>query len=153
MTEQEDEFPFEQFGRGDLPINLPRRSFFSALLDAISVHNGEMAGGVGFKLTELGSQPDELLYGIIPRILPGSQVHIEHPFVVGKSPDGTRAYRLFSIHSPALVVYNLMNGENALAEIAGELRQHTGWDERRSFAYVRGVFLSLITIGMARPTN
>jgi len=153
MADPDEEFPFEQFGRGELPINLPRRSFFSGLLDEISVYNGEMIGGVGLKLTELGSRPDEELYGIIPLILPGSQVHIEHPFVVGKAPDGDRSYRLFTVSSPALVVFNLMNGENALSEIADGLRRHTGWDEVRSFAYVRGVFLSLVTIGMARPKN
>lgn len=152
MVDEED-FPFEQFGRHALPIQLPRQSLLSALLNEISVHSGEARGGEGRRLTELGSRPDEELYGVVPLILPGSQVHIEGRVVLGKPPAGERTYRLFSVQSPALVAYNLMNGENALAEIADSLRQHTGWDEAHSFAYVRGVFLSLVTIGMAQPKN
>lgn len=152
MADDED-YPFEQFRRGELPIKLPRTALLSALLNEISVASGEAKGGLGLKLTGLGSRPDEGLYGLVPFILPGSQVHIAGRFVLGKPPGGERPYRLFSVDSPALVVYNLMNGENALAEIADSLRRHTGWDEARSFAYVRGVFLSLVTIGMAQPKN
>lgn len=153
MSDQNDEFPFEEFGREKLPINLPRQSVFVALLDEISVFNGEASGGVGYKLTDLGSRSDEELYGLIPFILPGCRVHIEGRYVWGSPPDGSRSCRLFSLNSPALVVYNLINGENALSEITDALRKQTDWEEVRCFAYVRGVFLSLVTVGMARPKN
>jgi hypothetical protein len=151
MSDQNEDFPFEKFRHGGLPINISRRSFFSTLLNEFLVYSGKMDGGVGLKLTELGDSPDEELFGIIPVIIAGTEVKINRTYVSGRPLKGEHSYRLFSIHSPALVAFNLMNGENALAEIADALRQETGWDEERSFAYVRGLFLSLVIIGMVQP--
>jgi hypothetical protein len=35
--------------------------------------------------------------------------------------------------------------------VAGQIAEERGWDDRRSFAYVRGVFLHLVAHGLCLP--
>jgi hypothetical protein len=43
------------------------------------------------------------------------------------------------------------DGRTPLREIAEGVRAVSGWEPERAFAYVRGVFLHLVTLGVCVP--
>jgi hypothetical protein len=145
-----DDYPYEQFPHAELQIGTPRRKFLSAIMAELHIQNHKSSGHVGRKLTDLGLWADEDLYCVIPLLIPGSKVELKDHFV-SVIPDGRPALMLFSTDSPALVVFNLFNGENSLIEIADTLAAHTGWAAEKAFAYTRGVFLSLVMVGLCQP--
>ena len=102
-------------------------------------------------LSQLGNLPDEQLSEIIPKILPDCKILIEHGFVLATPAGADEATELFSVDSPALTVFNQFNGQTFLADVVGTIARNMDWDIDYAFAYVRGVFLSLVVAGVCIP--
>ncbi len=153
MAERMDDYAFEQFPRGEIHFTYSRRRFLSALMTEMRVFNKSDDGHVGRKLSDLGAWPDQDLLCVAPVIAPEAQIEPEDGSLTGFSPSAGRGEPvvLFSLELPAYQVYLQFNGLNSLTEIAGNLAQQTGWSEDKAFAYTRGVFLSLVVLGLARP--
>jgi hypothetical protein len=58
---------------------------------------------------------------------------------------------LFLLDSPALLAFNLLNGQNSLAEVSRQVTDKQAWTKQRGFAYVRGLFLTLVQYGLCMP--
>lgn len=144
------DYPFEQFPRGEIQLSTPRRRFLADLMAEIRVYNQKSTGHVGRKLSDLGAWPDEDLFSVIPMIVPGSKIELDGDYLAGTLP-GRRPVLLFRTDSPAYLVYSLFDEVNSLDEIADTLARHTGWPPAKAFAYTRGVFLSLVMLGLCRP--
>lgn len=144
------DYPFEQFPRGEIQLSTPRRRFLSDLMAEIRVFNHQSDGHVGRKLSDLGSWPDEDLYCVIPIIMSGAKIDSEGEYI-SATPVGRHKIVLFSINSPAYLVYSLFDGVNSLDEIADTLARETGWTAEKAFAYTRGVFLSIVMLGLCQP--
>jgi hypothetical protein len=150
MDKLAKDYPFEQFPHGEIQLSVPRRRFLSDLMAEIHVYNKKSEGHVGRKLSDLGCWPDEDLFSVIPMIIPGCKIDLEGEYLSGTSVGG-KAVLLFSQNAPAYLVYNLFDGTNSLDEIADTLAHQTGWAAEKAFAYTRGVFLSLVMLGLCRP--
>ncbi|MBN2304532.1 MAG: hypothetical protein JXQ72_08655, partial [Anaerolineae bacterium] len=148
-----DPFAFEEFPREPLKFPVTRRQLFSSMRTNLEVASGKAEGGTALQLADLGSAPDSALAGLMPQVLPGCTITVEQNMVFGQAPDGPRPLPLFPLDSPALQVFNLFNGQTPLAEVSRQLADMHVWPRQRSFAYVRGVFLTLVLCGLCLPTG
>jgi len=142
---------FENIPRKSLTIPITRSKFLSAVAKEMSALSERIDGKRVMELSELGSRSDEELKPIIPLILPESKISLKDGYVVGNSAMTGVSFRLFSTSSPALTVFNMINGINSLETISQTLAREAGWGMDRSFAYTRGVFLSLVVDGLCIP--
>lgn len=142
---------FETIPRKPLPIPIARSKLISAIANEMTASSEKSEGKRVMQLSDLGICSDEELKLLIPLILPKSNISLKDGHVVGKSAMTGEAYRLFPTSSPALAVFNMMNGINTMEAISQLLTKETGWEMDRSFAYTRGVFLSLVAGGLCMP--
>lgn len=131
MTHRDSE-AFESFPRRRLAFKWGRRQVLSLLSTELHVRADRVRGGSAFKLPDLGCLPDELLELMTPVIV----------------ADCTRTV---SPTSPATRVLTYFDGETPLHAIARSVAEEFGWPASRAFAYVRGVFLHVVTEGICVP--
>jgi hypothetical protein len=151
MSDSDDRFAFDEFPRKKLSFGFTRRQLWSVLTMNLQVYSGQGEGGSAFKLADLGGLPDHQLAGFTPRVISGCKITVGDGFVWGQPPDADQPVQLFPSDSPALKAFNLFNGQTSLAEVSRCLGQEMGWDEDRSFAYVRGLFLTLVLAHICQP--
>jgi hypothetical protein len=151
MPEAAEKYAFEKFPRRPLVSGVTRRRLWSALTTEFLVYSGKGRGGTACKLADLGELPDEQLAEVVPEVVPGCEIAVRGGFAWGRPPLAGRPIELFPLDSPALTAFNLFNGLTPLGEAGVRLAQASGWDEARSFAYVRGLFLCLVMAGICRP--
>ena len=148
MTEKT--YEFDKFPRGKLPARLPRRQFFTGLINEIRAVTHETEHPV-FRLDDLGDMEDRDLAQVIPMLLPGGQIFDKDDYVWGKTPEASKGVRLFPMDSDAEFVLELLDGQRRIVDAAYSLSQHTGWEKGKAFAYVRGVFLWLVLAKLYVP--
>lgn len=143
---------FEDFPRENLIFEKSRREFFRSLIREAEVGTGRLSGGKGYNLASLGALSDELLGQARPVIIPGCQIDVRDGTVWGQPPEEpVRA--LFSLaETAACSAFNQFNGQATLHQIAARLSEEMGWTQARSFALVRGLFLTLVMYRLAVPS-
>ncbi len=147
----DDRFAFEEFPRDDITFQFSRREFWSVIVGNVAALHKKGQGTPAYSLANLGSWPDERLVPLMPFVVPGCCIAMHDGFIWGQ-PSATRPpVKLFPDDSPALSAFNLFNGTVTLGGVSYHLKEITGWDEQRSFAYVRGLFLSLVLAGICQP--
>jgi hypothetical protein len=151
MPENLEPYDFTKFPRGRLAMQIPRRRLWSALVTEMQVSVGKSEGGRAWKLEALGDWTDTQLAGVVPVMINGCQITIKEGFVWGQPPEASDPAQLFPLKTPAMAAFNRMNGEITLGENARSLGRETGWDDQRSFAYVRGLFLWLVLARVCFP--
>ena len=151
MPEVAEKYAFEKFPRRPLVSGVTRRRLWSALTTEFLVYSGQGRGGTAYKLADLGELPDEQLAEVVPEVVPGCEIAVRGGFAWGRPPSARRPIELFPLDSPALTAFNSFNGLTPLGEASVRLAQASGWDEARSLAYVRGLFLCLVMAGICRP--
>lgn len=147
----DEQFAFEKFPRGRLQFRFSRRQLLSALSTEFRVVRKEQQGEDTYKLSGLGALPDEALADIIPVVAPGCRITARDGVVWGQPPAAAKPIQLFPLDSPALTTFNLFNGLTPVSEAAKSLAAVTGWELALSFAFVRGLFLSLVLAGVCAP--
>ncbi len=154
-SSQPDRDAFEQVPRADLTLRVSRRRLWSAIKAELLANRGLVRGIPALKLSELGRLPDDELAQIIPGVAPGCGISVRDQFVWGQLPGNEPPTRLFPLGSPALMAFNLFNGQTPLGEVAEQLavRLGEGWDAARAFALARGLFLALVVAGICRPVG
>jgi len=145
-----DEF-FLNFPHMRLQIPISRRVLLSAIIETSSAISRKNDGERVANLADLGTCPDEELANIIPMIMVDAEISIKEGVLCGKSSQTGESHQLFSVDSPAMNVFNQINGENSLTEISQNQAEIHDWNELYSFAYVRGVFLALVVAGLCTP--
>lgn len=144
---------FEQFPREKLTFIVSRRRFWTALVDTALGFTGQGGGVPAFGLDELGCLPDDQIGAIVPRVVDGCQITVNGGWVWMLAPSKTTDVRVLPLTSPALTAFNQFNGCCTLADISTELVSQTDWTPDRAFAYVRGLFLTLVLLGICLPAN
>jgi hypothetical protein len=150
MSDSWSEF-FENFLRGMIPMNITRRQVFSSLLTELTVHSMEMDGIKAFKLSDLGDMHDEQLGEVYPTFLPGTNIWVEEGILWTHPRNEEKPIKLFPLDKPTQIAMDHFNGETKIAEIASNLSEAMDWDFNRSFAYTRGLFLTLVFAGVCVP--
>jgi hypothetical protein len=141
---------FEQFPRKRLTLKLDRRQMLSLFTTELRVASDVACGNVAMKLPDLGTVPDEVIELLKPRRNPECRIVEEDGVICGYCA-GERRVALFSSDAPARSVLKDFDGQVPLWKAGTNLAEATGWDSARAFAYVRGVFLHLVTLGVCFP--
>jgi hypothetical protein len=144
---------FEDYPRRELTSGVTRRQLLGAIFTEIQLSGRQKEETPAARIKDLGCLTDGELEQFIPRILPGTAITIKDNAVWGQPPGFTHPVRLFAMGALELFVYNLMNGENTLEQIAYQMAVHLDWPSQRAFAFARGFFLTLLDLGAAAPKN
>lgn len=142
---------FEGFPRGRLSLRWDRRRILSVLASEVRILADENRWGATRRLADLGSLPDDLLELLTPTVVPDGEIAESDGFVWGRLPPARKQTRLFRAGSPAASAFEGFDGHTQLAATARRLAEELGWESSRAFAYVRGLFLHLVTLGFCRP--
>lgn len=142
---------FESFPRGQLSLRWDRRRLLSVLTSEIRILTEASRWGATRRLADLGSMPDDLLGLLTPALVAESEITERDGSVWGELPPARRPVKLFHAGTPAASVFERFDGQTTLAAIARCLAEDLGWESSRAFAYVRGLFLHLITLGFCIP--
>jgi len=150
MSDTSD-YPFEKVPYARLPMSVSRRKLLPALLTQLEVFGNRANGEVVLKLEDLGICPDEQLALITPAFVTGCQIIAEGNQVYAQVPSVSKPFEVFTIDTPAEMIFNLFDGTATLDEISEYLSHQTNWDISRAFAYTRGFFLWLVLAGVCLP--
>ena len=150
MTER-DPYAFETFPRGDLSLPISRRQALLTAFTESKVRDSQSRGVNAFKLSALGTMPDELLALMTPRPVTGCRLAEQDGVIVAYLPRADRPVTLFPADSPAMSVYRRFDGQTMIEVMAREMAADREWEQNKAFGYVRGVFLHLITLGVCWP--
>jgi hypothetical protein len=139
--------------RRDLPFTCSRRDFWRALLQEVFVISGSLKGRQGYRLSELGSLPDDQLAQVRPIMNPDHEIFVDQGHVWSKCEKTETTLKLFPVEKENLAAFDLFDGRHTLGEISERLSQEMGWGEARGFAHVRDLFLSLVSRLVCVPGN
>lgn len=143
----------DDYPRKALPFVCNRRNFFKALVNEVAVLIKTTQGGQSFRLSELGSLPDDQLARIVPAMNPAFEIYVEADYLWSRHKQTGKTFKEFRLNEANRQTFNLFNEQNTLQEIAQQLSQALGWEEGRAFAYARGLFLSLADHLVCQPGN
>ncbi len=143
----------DEYPRKALPFTCNRRNFFKALLNETVVTLKTVQGGVSFRLSELGSMPDDQLTHIIPTMNPAYEICVEENYLWTRHKQTEKLYKEFPLTEENRRTFNHFNGRKTLGEIACQLSQDLDWEEAKAFAHARGLFLSLADHQVCQPGN
>ena len=144
-------YAFDQFPRCDLSLKLDRRQVLFGVATQFRVRQERSRGKATYRLSELGSLTDEQVAPIAPMMVPGLALLEHQRFLWADHPSPKRRVRLFPLESPARLAFDRFDGQTLIDTIAGDLAVATGGDKPHAFAYVRGLFLHLVTLGICVP--
>ena len=134
-------------------LRCKRRTFFKVMLQEFVVARGALKGKLGYRLTEIGTLPDEQLAQIKPIVNPACEIFVDAGYVWARFKQADKVYRLFSTEQKNLTVFNMFNGRNTLETISQRLAQDPAWEEASAFAHVKTLFVSLVNRLVCLPEN
>jgi len=143
----------EQTGYAPLTFPRARRELLPAALEWWHARSGATGARPAFRLSELGTMPDDELLELTPAIVPGCEISVRGGTVWGRAPGSGSPTALLETTSAGLCVFNAMNGRTTLAEIVLAVAAETGWPRPRAFAFARGLFLHLVSLRVCVPAE
>lgn len=154
-SHERDERTPERFeGTGYAPVRFPRarRELLPAAVEWWRARS-DPERRPAFRLSELGTMPDEELADMTPAIARGCEISVRDGTVWGRPAGSDTPVPLLGTTPPELCVFNAMNGRWTIGEIAASVAADTGWPSGRAFAFTRGVFLHLVRLRVCAPTE
>jgi hypothetical protein len=148
---ERERYAFELFPRGDLSVAIDRREALLRVFTEVKVHDGQSRGGNAHRLSALGSLGDEVLGLLSPTLQPGCRIEEGEGLVWAQLSGARRPMVLFPADSPARSVFERFDGLTMIEALARTLAAEQEWTEAKAFAYVRGLFLHLMTLGVCVP--
>lgn len=130
----------------DLTFPCSRRRFLPMLVREAMVTLGMFRGRPGFRLSDLGSLPEDRLASIRPIVNPGFEIRTEDRTVVAQNKQTGAVVKLFSTDDvEALGAFNLFDGRHTLGEVGEQLAEEPAWKggAAEAFSFARDLFLSL----------
>lgn len=146
-----DGYDFARYPRRSLSFKFNRRQFIGTVWQEILALGERNLGKPSFKLTDLGSMPDDYLVSLIPAMVPAWRIFQSNGFVCGQLQSWTEPVRLFPADSPAVWAFDRFDGATALGVIAAQLADRMNWEVSAGIAYVRGLFLHLVALQVCVP--
>lgn len=131
--------------RDNLTFSCTRRSFLPALLRETVVTLGMLRGGLGCRLSDLETLPEDQLAQLKPTVNPAYEILVEEDCVWGRHRKTGAMVSLFSMgERENLLAFNLFDGIQDLGQAGRRLAQEMEWEEARGFAHVKEFFLLLV---------
>lgn len=143
---------FEDYPRESIANGITRRQLFSTLLTELHLFSEKKAGLAGMKSSNLGALSDEDIKVLVPQIVQGTKIFVRDNSVWALTK-GEKNLHLFTIDEISSFAFNLINGRNTVDEIAIQLSQRFTLSYGRSFSITRGLFLTLVKLGVCLPVN
>ena len=144
---------FENFPRRALALAPTRRELLAAVASELNAYSGRVDGRSSFRLVDLGLLPDDLLGELAPGLDRSIRTWEQEDGIWAQPGWAVDALTLIPAEKPAQSVFRRMDGRQTLADIAANLAVELDWPQARAFAYVRGVFLHLVTCRVCAPLN
>lgn len=144
---------FDKFPRQDLPFPIRRRELLPALVRELVVFSQATQGRLAYRLSELGSLPDEQLAVIVPVLNAGFEIYVEQDHLWARDDHAGSCFEEFPLVKENTLTFNMFDGTRNLGEIGKRLALEMGWEEARGFAHARGLFLSLASHLVCVPRN
>ena len=148
MQKAHEPIRFEQFPRGYLSFKIGRRNLLPALLNNLHQFASDVPA---FGLAELGVWEDEQLGEVVSKVIKGTQIFIDDGKVFAQPNSAEDPIEILTMDSPALFIFNLINGKTTLNKIAEKAAEENHWDSDFSFKYTRGVFLWMVLCRVCEP--
>jgi hypothetical protein len=147
----EFDYEFDKLSDEQMKITMNRRQFFEKFVNEYQVQNARSEGKPVYKLSALRDLLDEQIAQVIPAIVPGCQISESDGFIWGQPPSSSEPIKLFPIATPAYTAFDFFGCMNPLGVIAVQVARTTGLELTQTFAYVRGLFLYLVKLGVCVP--
>jgi hypothetical protein len=125
-------------------FTVSRRKFLPALLQEALVLVDSFKSRQSFRLSDMGTLPDDRLAQVRPMVNPEHEIFMEEGRVCSRVRKTGATLALFPIEGEDLTVFNLFNGRYSLGEIGRLLAGERGLDEAEGFAQARELFLFLV---------
>ena len=130
-----------------------RRRFLRALAGDLLGFADELSGRPQLAMNDLPELTDTALARIVPVISPGVAIVSLSEGVGARYPDGEIRGPLFESGAIQLFLFNRINGETALGQMAHELAAEFSLSPEASLAQTRELFLCLVRLGVCVPSN
>jgi hypothetical protein len=137
----------------ELRTEARRRDFFRWLAREGAVMVDEAQGVRHYRLSDLGTLPPGQFASLKPRLVPGVSIVPGDGAVLARVPGREDAVQLFPTDPAVLAIFNGFNGVNTVAQVADAIEAETRLPREVAFAAVRGLFLRLVRLGVAAPSN
>jgi hypothetical protein len=135
-----------------LNLRLSRREFLLSAFQEYQVAKGRQeTNGIAFRLSELGSWPDEQLGQLRPRWKPEIEIVQDGTYICFRFPSGGQPTRMFDCRSLEAEVFNLFNGDFTIDWITQWLCSKMTWEREQAFVFVRGLFFQLVELRVCVP--
>ena len=129
-----------------------RRNFWGSAIGQLSAFIDEAAGTPQLAASSLPSMDDDVLEMLIPSIVENINI-VGDDDVITARIDSNNVVRLFERGESSLFIFNQINGENTIGEIAVAYGLAFPTDHRDATTAVRDLFLELVHKGICIPTN
>ncbi len=132
-------------------MRLDRRQAFRQILTEMRVSGERQQGRAVMRLADLGTVPDHQLMLIRPIVVANCTLTREAGIVSADFADTGRRLRLFPEDPASAAALEGFDGATDIGGIACRVADAIGWPPTQAFAYVRGLFLHLVTLGISVP--
>jgi hypothetical protein len=143
---------FIHFPYGELDVRIPRRDLVQLVTQQLHIFSQAERASSALKLSDLGLMEFPQLSTLIPFIIPPNKVKVRNDAIWVQ--EGQQAQtQLCGADEYTSAALELFNGKKSIADIARDLAQTTPLKAVQCDAYVRGLFLTLVSCGICRPAN
>ena len=132
---------------------MTRRSFFRQMFSSIFVLMEELKGRRHFKLSDLPDLKKTQFLQLKIRIKDGIFIFKECGVVWADHGDGCERQLLYKENIIKGIVLDFVGENQTIEQILKRLSEKVGWEEERSYRYIRGFVLNLVNKGVCIPDS
>lgn len=152
MNDSLTSMDFINYPYKELEVKVPRRLLFQLAIQELHIFSQPERQDTAFKLSTLGELELGKIKTLVPVIIRPFKVIVLNG-AINILDDKNQSIELCPADEHSNLAIKLMDGKKDIAEIAGLLSRRTGLSEDKCSAYVRGLFLTLVSFGVCMPKN
>jgi hypothetical protein len=130
---------------------IQRRRFFRQLVSEGLSFVDTLAGVPQFRLADLGTLPDQVLFGLRPTLCAGVSIVVDGDRVCARSRDWV--IELYPAQHPAATLLEHFNGRTTLADIADAAAPMLEIEPSQARAIAKDALIRLTALGVCIPAN
>lgn len=136
----------------ELEIKVPRRLLLQLAIQELHIFSQPQRQDAAFKLSMLGEMEIKKIKTLVPVFIKPFKVFVLNG-IVSIRDNNKEIVGLCKADELSSLAIKLIDGKKDIAEIAGHLSQLNGTPIEKCTAYVRGLFLTLVSFGICIPNN
>lgn len=143
---------FSRYPYQELDVCIPRRDLVQQVVEQLHIISHAERSASAFKLSDLGLMELGKIKNLVPAILHPYHVVVRDSAICIQERKN-KWVELCAADEYASAALNLFDGKKSIAIISRRLAKTTTMDESQCTAYIRGLFLTLVSCGVCQPTN